>query len=147
MISLKPAIGPEESNLKSLEIFESLIATRLRTEENATKALVSNVAAIVFGASPLSLETTKALDKIKKREAFIIVATDMYTSQAASNADIIVALGNETLNFLPSILPYAAFSEILVSQIMTKGGKKMLARIKKFEDELSEMGAYIRSSQ
>jgi DNA-binding MurR/RpiR family transcriptional regulator len=71
----------------------------------------------------------------------------MYTSQAASNADIIVALGNETLNFLPSILPYAAFSEILVSQIMTKGGKKMLARIKKFEDELSEMGAYISPNQ
>ena len=107
----------------------------------------ANDVVIVFGASPLSLETTKALDKIKKREAFIIVATDMYTSQAASNADIIVALGNETLNFLPSILPYAAFSEILVSQIMTKGGKKMLARIKKFEDELSEMGAYISPSQ
>ena len=59
----------------------------------------------------------------------------------------IVALGNETLNFLPSILPYAAFSEILVSQIVTKGGKNMLARIKKFEDELSEMGAYIRPNQ
>ena len=29
---------------------------------------------------------------------------------------------------------------------MTKGGKKMLARIKKFEDELSEMGAYISQS-
>ena len=107
----------------------------------------ANDVVIVFGASPLSLETTKALDKIKKREAFIIVATDMYTSQAASNADIIVALGNETLNFLPSILPYAAFSEILVSQIVTKGGKNMLARIKKFEDELSEMGAYIRPNQ
>jgi len=102
---------------------------------------------LVFGASPLSLETTKALDMIKKKNAFIIVATDMYTSQAASHADIIVALGNETLNFLPSLLPYVAFSEILVSQIVTKGGKKMLTRIKKFEDELSEMGAYINSNQ
>jgi len=107
----------------------------------------TNDVVLVFGASPLSLETTKALDMIKKKNAFIIVATDMYTSQAASNANIIVALGNETLNFLPSLLPYVAFSEILVSQIVTKGGKKMLTRIKKFEDELSEMGAYIHSKQ
>jgi DNA-binding MurR/RpiR family transcriptional regulator len=104
----------------------------------------SNDVVLVFGASPLSLETTKALDKIKKKSAFIIVATDMYTSQATSHADIVIALGNETMNFFPSLLPYIAFSEILVSQLVAKGGKKMLNRIKKFEDELAEMGAYIR---
>jgi len=104
----------------------------------------SNDVVLVFGASPLSLETTKALDKIKKKSAFIIVATDVYTSKATSHADIVIALGNETMNFFPSLLPYIAFSEILVTQLVAKGGKKMLNRIKKFEDELAEMGAYIR---
>ena len=140
--SIKMYFSSYEDSEEIFMDFENRISENLYSISNNANDVV-----IVFGASPLSLETTKALDKIKKREAFIIVATDMYTSQAASNADIIVALGNETLNFLPSILPYAAFSEILVSQIMTKSGKKMLARIKKFEDELSEMGAYIRPSQ
>ncbi|HIF36386.1 MAG TPA: MurR/RpiR family transcriptional regulator [Candidatus Thioglobus sp.] len=106
-----------------------------------------NDVVLVFGASPLSLETTKALDKIKKKKAYIIVTTDMYTSKATTNADIVIALGNETLNFLPSLLPYVAFSEILVSQLVAHGGKKMLNRIKKFEDELAEMGAYIRPDE
>jgi len=47
-----------------------------------------------------------------------------YSLTLKQKLEIIVALGNQTLNLLPSILPYAAFSEILVSQIMTKGGKK-----------------------
>ncbi len=59
----------------------------------------------------------------------------------------LLRLGNETLNFLPSLLPYVAFSEILVSQLVAHGGKKMLNRIKKFEDELAEMGAYIKPDE
>jgi hypothetical protein len=45
------------------------------------------------------------------------------------------------------LLPYVAFSEILVSQLVTHGGKKMLNRIKKFEDELAEMEAYVRPDE
>ena len=71
----------------------------------------------------------------------------MYTSQATTNADIVIELGNETLYFLPSLLPYVAFSEILVSQLVTHDSKKMLNRINKFEDKLAEMGAYVRPDE
>jgi DNA-binding MurR/RpiR family transcriptional regulator len=102
---------------------------------------------LVFGASPLSQETTNALDKIKSKKPVVIVATDEYTSSASTHADIVIALGNETLNFMPSLLPYIAFSELLVSRLIAKGGKKMLVRIREFEEELAKMNAYVRPNK
>ena len=84
----------------------------------------SNDVVLVFGASPLSLETTKALDKIKKKSAFIIVATDMYTSQATSHADIVIALGNETMNFFPSLLTLHSIFRNTSLSVGRKGRQK-----------------------
>ncbi len=54
LISARPQRGPEERSLRSLHIFESFTATRLRTPENMTKAPVSGVASTRFSASTTS---------------------------------------------------------------------------------------------
>ena len=50
-ISLSPACGPEDSRRRSLQVFDSLQATRLRTPESWTKAPQSWVASIRLGAA------------------------------------------------------------------------------------------------
>ena len=50
LISLKPARGPEESRRRSLQVLDSLHATRLSTPDSCTKAPVSWVASIMSGA-------------------------------------------------------------------------------------------------
>ena len=47
---MNPARGPEDSRRRSLDIFESLTARRLRAEEYMTCAPVSEVASTRFGA-------------------------------------------------------------------------------------------------
>ena len=50
LISPSPARGPEDSRRKSLQVFESLTATRLSTPESCTMAPQSCVASIRLGA-------------------------------------------------------------------------------------------------
>ena len=49
-ISARPARGPDESSRRSLQIFDSLTAMRLRTPESWTKAPTSWVASTRSGA-------------------------------------------------------------------------------------------------
>ena len=49
-ISFRPARGPEESSRRSLQLLESLTATRLSTPEICTKAPQSWVASTRLGA-------------------------------------------------------------------------------------------------
>src|SRR5215208_2273052 len=50
LISPNPALGPDESSRRSLQIFDSLTAHRLRTPESWTNAPVSAVASTRSGA-------------------------------------------------------------------------------------------------
>ena len=52
-ISPKPARGPLESRRRSLQIFDSLTATRFSTPENSTKAPMSEVASIRLAAGTI----------------------------------------------------------------------------------------------
>ena len=54
-ISPKPARGPEDSRRRSLQIFDSFTAIRLRTPENRTKAPISDVASMRLVASTIGL--------------------------------------------------------------------------------------------
>src|SRR5271157_5252855 len=55
LISLRPARGPEARSLRSLQIFESLIARLFRTEEYSTNGCVSCVASNRSGARVIGL--------------------------------------------------------------------------------------------
>ena len=58
-ISPKPVRGPEDSSRRSLQIFESLTATRSRVAENSTNAPRSEVASIRFEASTMGWPQTR----------------------------------------------------------------------------------------
>src|SRR5271157_5159261 len=60
LISLRPARGPEARSLRSLQIFESLIARLFRTEEYRTNGWVSCVASTRSGANVIGLPVTWA---------------------------------------------------------------------------------------
>ncbi len=59
LISFRPQRGPEERSRRSLHIFESFTATRLRTPENMTNAPVSGVASTRFSARTTSRPVTR----------------------------------------------------------------------------------------
>ena len=63
LISPSPARGPEDSSLKSLQVFESLTATRFKTPESCTKAPASCVASTrlpaVLSAIPVMSESLR----------------------------------------------------------------------------------------
>ena len=60
LISLIPARGPDESRRRSLEIFDSLIASRFTADEYITNAPVSWVASTRFAARTTSRPVIRA---------------------------------------------------------------------------------------
>lgn len=107
-------------------------ATHFRTDDTL----------ILFGSSPHTKEMLKFYDSVKESPANIISVTDTYTSRISSGANFVFAMGNETLNFFPSILPYIALAEILVMEYVTKGGEKVLKNINAFEQRQKQFGIY-----
>src|SRR3712207_8540851 len=72
----KPVRGPEESSRRSLQIFESLTATRLSSPENRTKAPMSEVRSEEHTSELQSrqyLVCRLLLEKKKKKHASHIV--------------------------------------------------------------------------
>ncbi len=60
MLASNPARGPDDSRRRSLQIFDSLTATRFSTPENSTKAPMSEVASIRFEASIIDSPEARA---------------------------------------------------------------------------------------
>ncbi|MCH2038383.1 MAG: MurR/RpiR family transcriptional regulator [Rickettsiales bacterium] len=97
---------------------------------------------IVFGSSPHTKEMVTFYETIKQSKASIISVTDSYTSKISAGADYVFAMGSESLNFFPSILPYIALAEILVMEYVTKGGEPILKNINAFEQRQKQFSTY-----
>ena len=71
--------------------------------------------------------------------------TDEIIVNIVPNVTQLVSLGNNSQTFMPSFIPFVAFSELLVSKLITMGDKKVLSYIKKRESELAEGGVFNKS--
>lgn len=100
---------------------------------------------IVFGISPLSQSSTSAINQIVKKDPKIVVFTDEIIANIVPNATQLVSLGSHSQTLIPSFIPFVAFSEMLVSKLITKGDKRILDYIKRTETELSEVGVFVKS--
>lgn len=100
---------------------------------------------IIFGISPLSQSSTSAINQIVKKDPKIVVFTDEIIVNIVPNATQLVSLGSHSQTLIPSFIPFVAFSEMLVSKLITKGDKRILDYIKRTETELSEVGVFVKS--
>jgi DNA-binding MurR/RpiR family transcriptional regulator len=100
---------------------------------------------IVFGISPLSQSSTSAINQIVKKDPKIVVFTDEIIANIVPNTTQLVSLGSHSQTLIPSFIPFVAFSEMLVSKLITKGDKRILDYIKRTETELSEVGVFVKS--
>jgi len=98
----------------------------------------------VFGISPLSQSSTFAINQIVKKDPKIVVLTNEIIANIVPDATQLISLGNHSQTFLPSFIPFVAFSELLVSRLIAKGDKRILNYIKYTETELSDVGMFVK---
>ena len=98
----------------------------------------------VFGISPLSQSSTFAINQIVKKNPKIVVLTNEIIANIVPDATQLISLGNHSQTFLPSFIPFVAFSELLVSRLIAKGDKRILNYIKHTETELSDVGMFVK---
>jgi len=98
----------------------------------------------VFGISPLSQSSTFAINQIVKKNPKIVVLTNEIIANIVPDATQLISLGNYSQTFLPSFIPFVAFSELLASKLIAKGDKRILDNIKQTESELSEVGIFVK---
>jgi len=98
----------------------------------------------VFGISPLSRSSKFAINQIVKKNPKIVVLTDEIIANIVPDATQLISLGKYSQTFLPSFIPFIAFSELLVSKLIAKGDKRILSYLKRTESELSEVGMFVK---
>ena len=99
----------------------------------------------VFGITPLSSSSIFTIKQIVTKDPKTVVLTDEIIVNIVPNVTQLVSLGNNSQTFMPSFIPFVAFSELLVSKLITMGDKKVLSYIKKRESELAEGGVFNKS--
>jgi len=99
----------------------------------------------IFGISPLSRASKSTINHIVNKNPKTVVLTDEIIVNIVPNVTQLVSLGNNSQTFMPSFIPFVAFSELLVSKLITMGDKKVLSYIKKRESELAEGGVFNKS--
>jgi DNA-binding MurR/RpiR family transcriptional regulator len=104
----------------------------------------NNDLVFVFGISPLSQSSKFAINQIVKRQPKILVLTNEIIANIVPDATQLISLGNHSQTLLPSFIPFVAFSEMLVSKLISKGEKRILDYIKRTETELSDVGMFVK---
>ena len=90
-----------------------------------------------------SVETVRAAELARRQGARIIAITDGFASPVAEGADIVLAPPMLGPQALPSLVAAFAMAEILVATMVSRS-EDALQRITRYEQRLSDSGAYVR---
>ena len=97
------------------------------------KNISKNDCLIAFSTFPHTKDTFRAYTKAKEKGARIIAITDKKISKITPGAEIVFALGEESINFFPSQMPFIGLCEMILADIVKSGGKKILKNVSEFE--------------
>jgi DNA-binding MurR/RpiR family transcriptional regulator len=109
------------------------------------RALGAGDAVIVLGFAPYSRECALVIEAAHRAGARRIAVTDSDVSPLALGADRVLRFAHAGPSFFPSIAAASALLEALLAQLLARGGKPALDRLRGAERELESLGAYLPS--
>lgn len=123
-------------------------AVLLRTQESMLADNIRNITKddclVAFSTYPHTGDTYKAYEKAKQKGAKIIAITDKKISKITPGAAIVFALGEESVNFFPSQMPFIGLCEMILADIVKTGGKEILNNVSEFEEYIWNNNVWIK---
>jgi DNA-binding MurR/RpiR family transcriptional regulator len=111
------------------------------------RALGEGDAVIVLGFAPYSRECALVIAAAQRAGARRIAVTDSDVSPLALGAERVLRFAHAGPSFFPSIAAASALLEALLAQLLARGGKPALDRLRAAERELESLGAYLPSER
>ncbi|MCW8884651.1 MAG: MurR/RpiR family transcriptional regulator [Motiliproteus sp.] len=97
---------------------------------------------IAFAFHPYTRETIEASRIAIEQGAQLICITDSLRSPLVPGAKVVLEVQTETPNFFPSIVTSITLIEALLAVCVARGGKKMLTKIRRFDQQMEDLGGY-----
>jgi DNA-binding MurR/RpiR family transcriptional regulator len=91
---------------------------------------------------PYRREVVEAVSYARKRGLKIIVVTDSWKSPVAADVNEVFIVPATAPHVFASVIPIAAFMEILLAFLIKQGGAEAASRIKRFHENRFELGIY-----
>ena len=100
---------------------------------------------VVISFFPYSNEMQAIIAHAKRRGARILAMTDSDASPLALAADHTILFSIDSPSFFPSVTSAVSLAEALLGLLVVNGGSEAVANIDRSEQELLELGGYIKT--
>lgn len=111
--------------------------------DNALFAIERGDALIVLTMAPYSRDAVAAAELAAKSGAKVIAITDSDLSPLAPHADHVLVAATGTPSFFHSLTAVNGLVEALVGMLASRGGAKALSAIRRTQERLQTMHAYV----
>ncbi len=113
--------------------------------EMQLRPIGKNDVVVVISFSPYSSEMLAIIQHAKRRGARLLAMTDSDASPLALAADHTILFSIDSPSFFPSVTSAVSLAEALLGIMVAEGGSKAVANIDRSEQELVELGGYIKA--
>ena len=127
----------------------SMLVGRAELLEDAYGTMLEAVASldrqsvlVAFGLAPYSRQTIEAVQRARGQRAAVIAITDSELSPLARSADVRLLFEPASNSFFHSLVGAHALVERLMAEVATRGGRKVVQRLKARESLLRDANAY-----
>lgn len=127
----------------------SMLVSRAELLEDAYGTMLEAVAAldrhsvlVAFGLAPYSRQTIEAVERAREQGSAVIAVTDSELSPLARHADEALLFEPASNSFFHSLVAAHALVERLMAEVATRGGRKVVLRLKARESLLRNANAY-----
>ncbi|HUG56950.1 MAG TPA: MurR/RpiR family transcriptional regulator [Candidimonas sp.] len=114
--------------------------------EMELRAISKGDVVVIVGFAPYSRESMRVAQAARQAGSRILAICDSIVAPIALDADCVLAFPTETPSFFPSSSAAVALIEILIEQLLAKGGKQAVNDIARAEDQLHQAGAYLNTN-